>query len=106
MHVLSFLDAFTNKVYSWLGKSTNRHKELKEIMKRHGKGDLKVLKIHSIRWLSRGQVMERLVTLMPAILEQWEKHEKKWYEYATIFQVQFMLHLLADILLELNKLNE
>ena len=50
--------------------------------------------------------MERLVTLMPAILEQWEKHEKKWYEYATIFQVQFMLHLLADILLELNKLNE
>ena len=75
-------------------------------MKRHGKGDLKVLKIHFIRWLSRGQVMERLVTLMPAILEQWEKHEKKWYEYATIFQVQFMLHLLADILVELNKLNE
>ena len=74
-------------------------------MKRHGKGDLKVRKIHSIRWLSRGQVMERLVTLMPAILEQWEKHEKKWYEYATIFQVQFMLHLLANILLELNKLN-
>ena len=105
-HVFSFLDVFANKVYSWLGKSTNRHKELKEIMKRHGKGDLKVLKIHSIRWLSRGQVMERLVTLMPAILEQWEKHEKKWYEYATIFQVQFMLHLLADILLELNKLNE
>ena len=51
-HVFSFLDAFANKVYSWLGKSTNRHKELKEIMKRHGKGDLKVLKIHSIRWLS------------------------------------------------------
>ena len=75
-------------------------------MKRHRKGDLKVLKIHSIRWLSRGQVMERLVTLMPAILEQWEKHDKKWYKYATIFQVQFMLHLLADILVELNKLNE
>ena len=72
-------------------------------MKRHRKGDLKVLKIHFIRWLSRGQVMERLVTLMPAILEQWEKHEKKWYEYATIFQVQFMLHLLANILVELNK---
>ena len=50
--------------------------------------------------------MERLVALMPAILKQWQKHEKKWYEYVTIFQVQFMLHLLADILVELNKLNE
>ena len=43
---------------------------------------------------------------MPAILEQCQKHEKKWYKYVTIFQVQFMLHLLANILVELNKLNE
>ena len=50
--------------------------------------------------------MERLVTLTLAILEQWQKHKNKWYEYATIFQVQFMLHLLANILLELNKLNQ
>ena len=28
--------------------------------------------------------MERLVTLMPTILEQLEKHKKKWYEYATM----------------------
>ena len=48
--------------------------------------------------------MERLVTLMCGNLEQWQKHEKKWYEYAIVFQVQFMLHSLADILVTLSKL--
>ena len=52
-HVFSFkLDAFVDKVCPLLGKTTNTHNELKEIMKRYGKGDLKVLRIHLIRWLS------------------------------------------------------
>ena len=67
---------------------------------------LEVLQIHQIRWLSRGKVMERLVKLMPALLKDWELGEKKMYELATIFQVQFYIHLLADVLIELNKLNQ
>ncbi|MCO5547301.1 hypothetical protein L7F22_000749, partial [Adiantum nelumboides] len=49
--------------------------------------------------------MERFVNIMPAVLEQWQRHEKKWYGYATLFVVQFMIHFLADVLVELNKLN-
>jgi len=103
---LQAIDKFANKIYSWLGKSTKRHGELKELMESFQITRLEVLQIHHIRWLSRGKVMERLVKLMPALLRDWELVEKKMYEMATIFQVQFCIHLLADVLIELNKLNQ
>jgi hypothetical protein len=68
---------------------------------------LQVLQIHGIRWLSRGQVVERLVTLMPAILSLWKKERKNsWYHKARIFSVQFCLNMLVDVLMELNNLNK
>ena len=64
-----------------------------------------VLQIHSVRWLSHGLVMERLIFCMPAILEAWESDEPTWYHNITSLQFQFFVHLIADILVELNKLN-
>ncbi|KAH7331559.1 hypothetical protein KP509_20G040300 [Ceratopteris richardii] len=104
-HVYAFVDKVANKVYSWLGKSSKRHSELWKIMSEYDMLDVKALQIHSVRWLSRGQVMERLVNMMPAILQQWQQSEKKWYKKITILVVQFMIHFLADVLKELNKLN-
>ncbi|MCO5592330.1 hypothetical protein L7F22_046331 [Adiantum nelumboides] len=104
-HVYTFVDKVANKVYSWLGRSAKRHTELWKIMSDYNIMDVKALQIHSVRWLSRGQVMERLVNIMPAVFEQWQRREKTWYGHATIFVVQFMIHLLADVLIELNKLN-
>lgn len=60
------------------------------------------LKIHQIMWVSRGKVMERLVKIMPTLLKDFKLGEKKMYELATIFQVQFCILLLADVLIELN----
>ena len=65
---LQAIDKFANKVYSWLGKSTKRHGELKELMESFQITRLEVLQIHHIRWLSRGKVMERLVKFMHALL--------------------------------------
>ncbi|KAH7440127.1 hypothetical protein KP509_04G092600 [Ceratopteris richardii] len=105
-HVFAFVDKVASKVYSWLGKSSKRHAEMWQLMHEFAIMDGKALQIHSIRWLSRGQVMERLVHIMPVVLEQWKRREKKWYSHATLFVVQFMIHLLADVLSELNKLNQ
>ncbi|KAH7434142.1 hypothetical protein KP509_06G002200 [Ceratopteris richardii] len=95
-YVYAFVDKVANKVYSWLGKSSKRHDELWKIMTEYDIVDMRALQIHSVRWLSRGQVMERLVNIMPAILMQWQHSEKKWYKNITIFSVQFMIHFLAD----------
>lgn len=50
--------------------------------------------------------MERLVKLVSALLKDWELGEKKIYELETLFQVQFCIHILVDILIELNKSNQ
>ena len=47
-----------------------------------------------------------LVKIMPALLKDWELGEKKMYDLETIFQAQFCIHLLAYVLIELNKLNQ
>ena len=42
---------------------------------------------------------------MRAILEAWELDEPTWYHNITSLQFQFFMHLIANILVELNKLN-
>lgn len=103
---MKVIDKLAADIYSWLGKSTVRHVEFSGLLKSFEINDLKVLQSHNVRWLSRGQVMQRLVEVMPAVLDIWSNREKKSFELAIIFQVQFFINLLADVLLELNKLNE
>ena len=102
-----YVEKIENKIYSWVGNSTKRNNELIALLEIMELESLQVLQIHGIRWLSRGQVVERLVTLMPTILSLWKKERKNsWYHKARIFSVQFCLNMLADVLMELNNLNK
>ena len=65
----SYIDKLANKIYSWLGKSTKRHGEFKSLLELFQIDKLQVLQIHQIGWLSRGQVMNRLVKIMLALLQ-------------------------------------
>ncbi|MCO5563599.1 hypothetical protein L7F22_017246 [Adiantum nelumboides] len=49
--------------------------------------------------------MMRLVKIMPALLTNWSGKYPKMYEKATVFQVQFLVHFLADLLEQVNMLN-
>ncbi|MCO5597856.1 hypothetical protein L7F22_051941 [Adiantum nelumboides] len=103
---LLFVEKLANKVYSWMNNSSKRNNELMELLSLMKIDAHRVLQIHGIRWLSRGQVMQRLVELMPGVLSLW-KQEKftQWYNKARIFSVQFCLHMLADVLGILNDLS-
>lgn len=103
---LQGLDQFATKVYEWVGRSTIRRKELKQLLEEFEREPLVLLRFHAVRWLSRGQVMERILYVMPAILEAFKKEEPIWYLKMTSFQFQFLLYLLVDVLCELNKLNK
>ena len=61
-----------------------------------------------MRWLSRGEVIIRLVKIMPTILTLWKNDRKtlSWYDKARIYSIQLCLHMLVDVLGELNKLNK
>ena len=67
---------------------------------------LAVLHIHGVRWLSHGQTMQRVLHCMPTFLDLFEENEAMWYQRLTSFQFQFLLHLLVDVLKELNKLKK
>jgi hypothetical protein len=72
---LLVLDRFASKVYEWMGRSTIRRKELKKLLEEFDRDSHMPLRFHSVRWLSRGEVMERFLHAMPAILEAFKDEE-------------------------------
>ncbi|MCO5608336.1 hypothetical protein L7F22_062543 [Adiantum nelumboides] len=46
--------------------------------------ELSMLRIHSVRWLSRGQVMERMVKVMPALIIEFGKESPNVVDIANI----------------------
>ncbi|MCO5595521.1 hypothetical protein L7F22_049566 [Adiantum nelumboides] len=90
---LSYINKIANNIYSWIHSSSLRHSGFQHLLKEMNVHVLEVLQIHDIRWLSHGKVMERLVTLMPAILT-FERRE-----------LLLFIHLLANVLYDLNVLN-
>ncbi|MCO5591377.1 hypothetical protein L7F22_045360 [Adiantum nelumboides] len=103
---LSYIDKIANKVYSWIHSSSLRHSGFQHLLKEMNVHVLEVLQIHDIRWLSRGKVMERLVALMPAILTFWKEGAPAWYKKLCIYKLLFIIHLLADVLYDLNVLSK
>jgi hypothetical protein len=67
---------------------------------------LVILHIHEVRWLSRGQLMQRVLDYMSMFLQSFRDDVLIWYRKLTSFQFQFLLHLFVDVLTELNKLNK
>jgi len=43
---------------------------------------------------------------MPTSLQEWKHDDTKMYEMGTICTAQFCIHLLANVLIELNKLSQ
>lgn len=100
-----YLDKFANKIREWLGESTLRREELLEVFDAFQLKHYQLLKIHGVRWLSRGKVISRLVTIMPALLSHWKEKNVTLYTQGIKFQVQFLIHFLADVLKEIDILN-
>ena len=50
--------------------------------------------------------MSKIFKIMPTLLQEWKHDDRKMYEMATIFQVQFCIHFLVDVLAELDKLSQ
>ncbi|MCO5579656.1 hypothetical protein L7F22_033513 [Adiantum nelumboides] len=98
------VDQFANKVREWVGDSCIQRQELKKLMDDFFPKHYEILRIHGVRWLSRGKLMQRLVKVMPILLECWKVKYPAMYKRATLFELQFIIHFLADVLKEVNVL--
>lgn len=71
--------------------STKRNSQVITLQELMQLETFQALQIHGDRWLSRGQVIDRLVVLMPPILTLWKNERKdSWYDKARIFSVNFV----------------
>ncbi|MCO5581667.1 hypothetical protein L7F22_035556 [Adiantum nelumboides] len=102
---LVYLDKLCRSIYAWLHASGKRMDDFRLVEGALNLPKLAMLRIHSVRWLSRGQVMERMVKIMPALLLELGKEKPSIYDELTVYGVQFFIHLLADVCTELNVLN-
>ncbi|MCO5584369.1 hypothetical protein L7F22_038295 [Adiantum nelumboides] len=71
------LDKLCRSIYSWLHVSGKRFDDFKLIEGALDLPDLAMLQIHLLRWLSRGQVLERMVKVMPALFIEFGKEKPK-----------------------------
>ncbi|MCO5551714.1 hypothetical protein L7F22_005218 [Adiantum nelumboides] len=99
------LDKLRRSVYSWLHASRKRMDDLKFIEIALDLKELAMLRIHSIRWLSRRHVMERMVKIIPALLLEFGKEKPSIYDELVIYANRFYIHLLAVVCSELNILS-
>ena len=77
-------------MYSWVQNSNKRNSELIALQELVQLKTLNAIQIYGFRWLSRGQVIERVVVMMPPMLTLWKKEKKdSLYDKAMIFSVQF-----------------
>ncbi|CAI7806763.1 unnamed protein product [Closterium sp. NIES-53] len=65
-----------------------------------------VMGIHTVRWLSRGEAVARLLEVLPAAIVVLKDYKPDLYEVVTSFKFHLLLRFLADILWELNHLNQ
>lgn len=104
--IFDIVEKGAKKAFKWVNSSYKRHEEVKELANEFQLSVHGLLRMHDIRWLSRGEVTKRLVILMPILLRIWMRENRDLYVYFTSFKVQFFLHLLADVLHNLNILNK
>ncbi|CAI7903560.1 unnamed protein product [Closterium sp. NIES-54] len=62
--------------------------------------------IYAVRWLSRGEAVNRLLEVLPAAVVVLKEYEAELYEVVTSFKFQWLIRFLADMLWELNHLNQ
>ena len=97
---MASLEKLSNRLYGWMRKLFLRNEALQSSLTVMEIGRLKVLHVHNVRWLSMGQVMERMASIMPAILFVFGGPGgcgELYYEFRC-FSVLFFIHLLADVL--------
>ena len=65
---LAFLERLTNRMYGWISMFSLRNGELQGLLKIMDLEKVKLLHVHTVRWLSMGQVMMRFADILPALL--------------------------------------
>ncbi|CAI7899147.1 unnamed protein product [Closterium sp. NIES-54] len=88
-----------------LGRSIVQHARFKNLQEVITHTNLEMQGIKDVRWLSRGDAIERFADVLPAAVVLLHEYDKATYTLVTSLKFQFFLFFLVDVLQELNSLN-
>ncbi|CAI5515478.1 unnamed protein product [Closterium sp. Naga37s-1] len=102
---LGLIDYVLKELAEYLGRSQPSHNEFQELQEVFCKTNLELQGIHSVRWLSRGDAITRLVRVLPAVIVLLWEWDDDFYHIVTSVKFNVYLYYLADMLNLLNNLN-
>ncbi|CAI7817941.1 unnamed protein product [Closterium sp. NIES-54] len=100
------VDDLIRTVADLLGRLGPRHARFMDLQEVITKTSLELQGIHSVRWLSRGDAVHRLVVVLPAVIVLLKELNSKMYKLASSYRFHFFLYFLADVVEQLNILNK
>ncbi|GJP45435.1 hypothetical protein CLOM_g4827 [Closterium sp. NIES-68] len=101
------IDNVIRELAEFLGRSGPWHQRFLELHDVFLSTALELQGIHHVRWLSRGDAIQRLVKVLPAIIVMLSEFPNdRLYTIVTSYRFWFLLMFLADVLEQMNTLNK
>ncbi|CAI5501707.1 unnamed protein product [Closterium sp. Naga37s-1] len=99
------IDKVIRTVAEHLGRSGPWHQRFMGLQEVFTSTSLELQGIHTVRWLSRGDAVQRLLKVLPALIVMLKEWDAELYALVTSYRFQFLLFFIADVLEQLNILN-
>ncbi|CAI7773469.1 unnamed protein product [Closterium sp. NIES-53] len=99
------VDQMIRQTAERLGRSSTDHKTYMHLQDVILQTHLEVQGFCTVRWLSRGDAVNRFCDVLPVLMWMWTKEKDETKKLATSFKFHYMLYLLAGVLQLLNGLN-
>ncbi|CAI7761987.1 unnamed protein product, partial [Closterium sp. NIES-54] len=103
---LNMIDDVVRAFSELIGRSGVQCQKFQNLQRVYCKMNLEAQGMHTVRWLSRGEAVARLLEVLPAAIVVLKNYKPDLYEVVTSFKFHWLLRFLVDILWELNHLNQ
>ncbi|CAI5500915.1 unnamed protein product [Closterium sp. Naga37s-1] len=81
-----------------IGRSSVDYSKFQNVQRVFCQTNLEAQGIHDVRWLSRGEAVQRLLNVLPAAIVVMKEYKKELYEVVTSLKFHWLIRFLADVL--------
>ncbi|CAI5521769.1 unnamed protein product [Closterium sp. Naga37s-1] len=103
---LLMIDDVVRAFADHIGRSSVDYAKFQELQRIFCQTNLEAQGIIDTRWLARGEAIQRLLDVLPAAIVVMKDYKAALYEVVTSFKFNWLIRFLADVLWELNCLNQ
>ncbi|CAI5535071.1 unnamed protein product [Closterium sp. Naga37s-1] len=103
---LLMIDDVVRAFADHIGRSSVDYAKFQELQRIFCQTNLEAQGISDTRWLARGEAIQRLLDVLPTAIVVMKDYKADLYEVVTSFKFHWLIRFLADVLWELNCLNQ